>query len=212
MPKRSRYRQIPGVRDPAVAGVFYKAVQGAQEGGSSISKLLRILGANWERMTRGGPTAWYRGLTTKAPIETDEAQMAYLCDAKLGKPAQVDCSNLQYSELRPPSDTVTVGVDMPKTLRSGTCNVAISADQKFIVLTWAQIIAALGTLIEICVDNPLGSSQGGIAVAGTQQSLLDLRPPPSGIKKMKKIRRFRGRDVSGLNALPRGVNVTVSGP
>ena len=63
------------------------------------------------------------------------------------------------------------------------------------------------------MDNPLGTAQGGTAVAGTQQSLLDLRPGFSTSSSGGNLgRRRRRRDVSGFDALPRGVNVTVSGP
>ena len=229
----SKYRQIPGCRDPAIAGVLYEGVKGAQDthGDASLSNLLRILGANWEHMHRGSFTTWYRGLrtTTATPVKTNtnddddddnnnnnnNGEMAYTCDARLGKPSQTDCSQLQYSQLGSPSDTITiVGGGPPKILHSGTCTVAISSittTTTSIVLTWAQIAAAVGTLIEICVDNPLGVARGGMAVAGTQQSLLDLRPGFSS-SGGKKGRRRRRRDVSGFDALPRGVNVTVSGP
>ena len=204
---RNPKQRFPGQRDPSVAGVLYEGVQTVEEssaGGARLSNLRQGLGANWLSMRRGGLWSWYQDL--KSTTNSADDKMAYVCDANLGRPTQVDCSSLQYSMFGSPSETITIGTDTPKTLSSGTCTVAISAGGS-ISLTWAQIIAAVGTLIEICVDNPIGSSQGGTAVAGTQ-SLLDLRP----VNRKKKRRELGERDITGLNALPQGLKVTVSGP
>ena len=200
---------IPGQTDPATAGVLYAAVQGAAQAsrGTGLSRLLQALGYNWERMTRGGGYFWYQGL--RNTIDANNDQMAYVCDANLGHPAQIDCSKLQYSEIGPPSDTITIRPGAPQILNSGTCNVAISADSST-VLAWAEIKSAINTLIEICVDNPLDRSQGGRAVAGTQP-LANLRPPATGNRK--KSRRVGRRNTAApTKVLPHGVKVTVSGP
>ena len=61
----------------------------------------------WEiqsiRMTRGGSSIpWY----TLARSVTDE--MAYECDANLGSPEEVDCAQIEWNQLHPTTDTVTV--------------------------------------------------------------------------------------------------------
>ena len=47
-----------------------------------------------------------------------QQHMAYECDASLGAPSPVDCSQLDYSQLGIPSDTVTIGPGAPKVLVS----------------------------------------------------------------------------------------------
>ena len=59
--------------------------------------------------------------------------MVYECDNKLGVPVSADCSQLTYSELDPPSDTVTIGPNAVKFLSSKTCNVAITASIDLVV-------------------------------------------------------------------------------
>lgn len=104
----------------------------------------------------GGIPWWYR----KTPQAVD--RMAYDCDANLGAPHAADCSQLDYSQLGPPSDTVVIGPGAPKVLTLKDCGVAVSATAP-VIITWAQIRAALDTLIDICVSNPLKSPLGGKA-------------------------------------------------
>ena len=75
-----------------------------------------------------------------------------------------------------------------------TCFVAIFSEIA-ILLTWNQIRAAVGAIINMCVQNPIQTSQGGRAYYG---------PAP----------RVTSRDgspmqVTGLNALPPHTNVTI---
>ena len=77
--------------------------------------------------------------------------MAYDCDANLGAPREVDCELLEYSQLGPPSDTITVGPGAPKLLSSNSCNVAVEASSS-VAVTWAQITTALNALVDICVS------------------------------------------------------------
>ena len=61
----------------------------------------------WEiqsiRMTRGGSSVpWY----TFDLSATDE--MTYECDADLGSPLEVDCAQIEWNQLYPTKDTVTV--------------------------------------------------------------------------------------------------------
>lgn len=48
------------------------------------------------------------------PSELDT--MEYTCDAKLGAPGSADCSQVAYSQLGYPSDSVSVGPASPKIL------------------------------------------------------------------------------------------------
>ena len=200
-------RQTPGEKDPSIAGVLWDALNSLRRsrGGIALDQIISRMAANWVVMKRGGPRKWSDGLGTVFAAADDE--MAYVCDANLGRPSESDCMHVLYSEFGPPSDTINIGPGTSKTLNSGTCSVLIEAASS-IVLTWAQIIAAANSLIDICVDNPLGSSKGGRAVAGSQ-SLTDLRSP---VGKKRSWKRWWRRDVTGLNALPHGVKVTVSGP
>lgn len=108
-------------------------------------------------LRRGGNVPWWG---RNAPQASDK--MSYDCDANLGAPHAADCSQLDFSQLGPPSDTVNIGPGASKVLTLKECGVAVSAEVPVIV-TWAQIRAALDTLIDICVSNPLKSSLGGKA-------------------------------------------------
>ena len=108
--------------------------------------------------------------------------MAYECDADLGIPNPKDCSQIEYYRLGAPSDKFTVGPGSPKVLSSsmmngqrtlftlrlssiGDCNVAITS-ATLIVITWAQVKAALDELIDLCGATPLQGSLGGKAYNG----------------------------------------------
>ena len=113
-------------------------------------------------MHRGGDLTWWRKDTQQASDE-----MTYACNSNLGAPHAADCSQLDYSQLGPPSDTVAVGPGASKVLTLKDCGVAVSAEIP-VVITWAQIRTALETLLNICVSNPLKSSRGGKAYYGPQ--------------------------------------------
>ncbi|KAL9121020.1 MAG: hypothetical protein Q9187_002420 [Circinaria calcarea] len=113
-------------------------------------------------MRRGGDIPWWRKNTLQ-----DSDKMTYACNANLGAPHAADCSQLDYSQLGAPSDTVAIGLGASKVLTLKDCGVAISAEIP-VVITWAQIRAALETLVDICVSNPLKSSRGGKAYYGPQ--------------------------------------------
>ena len=55
--------------------------------------------------------AWWHGDTP-----SKQGNMEYTCDAELGAPGPADCSQVAYSQLGYPSDTVSVGPDSPKLL------------------------------------------------------------------------------------------------
>ncbi|MCJ1241188.1 hypothetical protein MMC14_009192 [Varicellaria rhodocarpa] len=173
-------------------------------------------------------TTWWNLLPTYVPLATttssssssaDDDKMIYQCDATLGAPAEVDCIHLEYSQFGAPSDTVAVEAHNPKNLSLNTCTLSVSSSTS-ILLTWGQIGAALNALIGICMTSPLGgSAKGGRALYGTQAFSLQ-----------GKTRRKRGKQTvsgelsslsylswsvlkewgQGLNALPPGVNITLS--
>lgn len=58
------------------------------------------LGKKSEDMVKGGAEKWWE-YNRDHPIE-----MTYECDAKLGSPSVVDCTQIQWQGLGPPSDTI----------------------------------------------------------------------------------------------------------
>ncbi len=122
--------------------------------------------------------------------------MTYECDAKLRNPQHVDCSQLQYSQMDPISDSLSLEPGLTKFLHSETCNIGISVI-KSTTVTWKQIKSAVDEIIEISVDSPLRKAVGGRASYG-HQALFDI-----GLGKRRK------RDADSLTALPPGVNVTL---
>ena len=145
-----------------------------------------------------GPRAWW----DRGSIGSESAQrtllasdhMTYECDSKLGNPSNIYCSQIERSQLGPPSDTLTVAPEATTFLHQEDCYLAITASIA-LVLTWQQIKAALDTLLNSCVNRPYSASQGGRAFFGTPSY------PDISIKK---------RDtVSGLDALPPHANITI---
>ena len=136
---------------------------------------------------------WY-GMQAQASLS--KATTNYDCDAKLGNPQHVDCSQLQYSELDHTSDSAALEPGMTKFLHSETCNIGISVSETT-TITWRQVKSAVNELIEACVNNPLRKAVGGRASYG-QQALFDI-----GIVGKRK------RDPNPLDAVPSGVNITL---
>ena len=68
----------------------------------------RFWTARSERMSRGGTYTWW------GPPAGYTSSMAYECDSQLGAPTTVDCTHIQWDELGPPSDSITVS---PGTVR-----------------------------------------------------------------------------------------------
>ena len=48
-------------------------------------------------------------------------KMSYECDAELKAPAQVDCAQVEWSELGPDEEDVALGPTLSKILTSSTC-------------------------------------------------------------------------------------------
>ena len=103
----------PGDYDPSVATALsnrfrtWLRERGAEDKNSDLYSQRERIADIWEiqsiRMTRGGSSIpWYQ-LDLSV---TDE--MAYECDANLGSPLEVDCAQIEWSQLYPTSDTVTV--------------------------------------------------------------------------------------------------------
>ena len=185
----------PGYYDPSIAQVLSDAAQRAGEALPRNNVMAQrfkteadMLAGQADAMSRGSIVPWW-----SYSLAVLEDQMTYACDAKLGTPKSADCTALEYSELGPDSDTVTIGPEVLKFLSSKTCNVAISAAVT-VTLTWAQIKAALATLINFCVLHPLIPSKGGRAFAKTLSG--------RGMEVKRGI-------VDGLNALPQHVNIAL---
>lgn len=64
-------------------------------------------------MSRGGDVTWYGFAQTPK-----EDMMTYVCDANLGAPSEVDCSQLEYTQLGGLDDTLQVGPGVVKFLTS----------------------------------------------------------------------------------------------
>ena len=109
------------------------------------------------RLGRGETSTWWE---TDSPAFRD--QMNYECDASLGSPAEVDCTQIEWNQLTPNSDTLTVGPGQVTFLHSNTCFLAISAAVN-LVLNWNQIRTAVASLMNACVQTPYGPPYGGRA-------------------------------------------------
>ena len=143
-------------------------------------------------MRRGQEVPWWF-----TPLLASD-EMTYECDANLGSPATVDCTQIQWHQLGALSNTVQVGPGETRFLSSSewemesfahelmirwmlqldTCNLALSATVA-VTLTWNQIQTALAALLNLCVSHPLYPSQGGRAFFGHPS-------PPIGRKKEKR--------------------------
>ena len=103
-----------GNTDPAIPFVVAMELEKSADQfpvGSSSSAYYLLLASYWNAasvgMTRGGTTTWYQ----KSP---GPDEMTYECDANLGAPPPVDCTQIEWNQLgpasvSPPSDTITVG-------------------------------------------------------------------------------------------------------
>ena len=168
---------------------------------------------------RGRETWWNTALSASS---SPPNEMDYACRADLGSPNEGDCNQLEASQLGPPLDTVMIGPGSPKVLTTGSCSVDVGASRP-ISVTWGQIAVALGALLQLCIT--FGSTKvGGVAnfheaqplpgastlhlagkrsTGGTQLSgECEVRPSKSGLAMLMQ--------EVGLNALPPGINVTLS--
>lgn len=129
----------------------------------------------------------------------------YECDSKLGNPKPMDCSLLEFSAFPAGGGgNVEVQPGVGTFLHSESCSIGISASIPM-TLSWARIRAAVDDLVEICVNNPLTTAIGGRAYYGHQDPIDIGGGIGVGGRRAKKSRR----DVSALNALPPGANITL---
>ena len=116
----------------------------------------QMLSLQSQRMTRGGTLNWW---------DFDSAasdEMTYECDSNLGNPAAADCSEIQWHQLPLSSDTLAVSPGTTTFFHQNSCYLAITASVP-LVLSWAQILTALSTLMNTCVETSNRESQGGRA-------------------------------------------------
>lgn len=193
---KGRRLTAPGNYDPGVPESIAQKFTTKYTEATPNSKFELLYGTSvktWEMktedMSRGGTTPWWK------PASDASDEMTYECDAGLGSPSSIDCSKIEWSQLGPPSDTVSVGPGRVTFLHSNTCYLAISASVA-LLLTWEQIRAAVSALMNVCVQHPFGNPQGGRAYYGHQ-------PPPRVSGRNAK------RGPTGLNALPPHANITV---
>ena len=191
----SNRRYAPGNTDPhipiTIGDYLYSKIHALPYGGSL--KNLYTVGSNYwisvaQLMDRGGSKTWWE---TKATEEN--SGMTYKCDAGLGSPSYPDCSRLAY-EL-PALNSVTLTAGGATFFNRDNCYMALTVGT-IIVINWSQIRAALDTLLNLCVGPPLQDPAGGRAFYG---------PMPRFYNGRKKKRS----DLTGMNALPPHVNITV---
>ena len=163
------------------------------------------------RVALAGESPWFRGGGGEGMWDpSDKDEMTYECDSSLGSPRLVDCTHIEYSQLGAGSARVSVGTRDEKSFVENTCRVTVEASTT-VVLIWDQIKIALDALINLCVGNPLKGARGGRAFYGVQSEAA-LEAAIIGRRK-KKRRRKKGRRsavVTGLNALPPNVTITIS--
>ena len=185
----------PGPFDPSFVEALADGVRkkGNIERAGKLYKQADVMGYKEPR------DRWWEAFSNQSQVTSSghSSNMTYACDSNLGAPSAVDCSQLAYSGLGPPSDIVSVGPGSEtKFVSLNSCNVGITSSIA-ISLTWAQIQAALSTLVDNCVTHPLQAARGGRAFAGQM--------PFSG---RRGIRRTIIQP-NGLDALPPGVNMTL---
>ena len=184
-----------GFYDPVIAEALSDGVR--QKGNELRAEKLSEQANAMDRTSASGTYGWWNQFTQ---VQTPDynSEMQYDCDGGLGALIAVDCSNMVYSGLRPPTDNVLISPGPGTQFVSyRTCNAGITSHVP-ITLTWAQIRSALSTLIDNCVLHPLLPSRGGRAYAEASHS----------VPTAKRGQR-RKRTTNGLNALPPGVNVTM---
>lgn len=199
----------PGVYDPAVGGKIFTSLHEAllrtpfnSPSWNQLSAMAERIGHAWGLVTRSYALDrpwWGRPLGATADETT-----TYECDAKLGNPRPRDCSQLQYSAFPAGGGDVTLRTGVETFLHSESCSIGISAAIPT-PPSWARIQAAVNDLVEICVNNPLATALGGRAHYGRQDP-VDIG---GGIGVPgRRTKKFR-KDVTALDALPPGANITL---
>ena len=189
-------RLFPGNTDPSIPALLSRNVKPGTQSGLRGPKNMFISPSDvWRAqavsMTRGGNVKWFENSRLLSEA------MTYQCDAALGAPSVVDCTQIEWNQVTPSSDTLAVGPGVTTFLHSNSCNLAISAAIS-LVLTWAQIRTALSALMNVCIQAPLQGSRGGRAFYTVPQQI-----------SRRKRRKRQGSELTGLNALPPNVNITI---
>lgn len=185
----------PGNLDPAIPiGVARATYTTAEE----MARLPTLVAStnHWveraDQMKRGSTETWWQLQPPQTPPE-----MTYKCDANLGSPPVMACTQIEWNQLSPSSDTLNVGPGVT-FLHSNSCYLAISVTIA-LVLTWEQIRTAVATLMNVCIHTPYLAPQGGNAYW----------TPPAQRISGKKTKKRQSQTLSGLNALPPHVNITI---
>lgn len=197
-PKWKNTLPSPGNLDPAIPIGVARATYTTAEEMAHFPALVASSNhwvAQADRMKRGSMETWWQLQPPQAPPE-----MTYECDANLGSPPVIDCTQIEWNQLSPPSDTLNVGPGVT-FLHSNSCYLAISVTVA-LVLTWEQIRTAVATLMNVCIHTPYLAPQGGSAYWTPQAKRI------SGKKKRRR-RRRQASNLTGLNALPPHVNITI---
>ena len=187
----------PGNTDPAIPAVIAKTVLtwNKPKDGSGLPEHELERAEFWkgrcEEMQRGGKETWW---AVQPPLEA--SSMSYQCDGLLGSPASVDCAQIEWNQLGLLSDMLNIESGV-LFLHHNACFLAISAAVP-LVITWNQIRVAMSALMNLCIE--VGTPQGGRAYFKPQQNLI------SGRKEKHK---RQSQKISGLNALPPNLNITI---
>ena len=114
--------------------------------------------------------SWWDAVKT---VSTLQDEMTYTCDAALGVPKEADCKQLEFSQLGPPSDTISLSSGSIERYSSNDCSFTVEASLN-IVITWAQITAALDALVDLCVSTPRSATGGRAYFSSTQHPKRDV--------------------------------------
>jgi hypothetical protein len=110
----------PGNFDPSVAVLVAEYLANRARGQPMdqqrrINSLIRDFNRRTQAMNAGGQSTTFWGA-----IKASQEEMSYECDATLGTPAEVDCAQVEWSELGADDDTLSVGPGITKVLSSST--------------------------------------------------------------------------------------------
>ncbi|MCJ1232947.1 hypothetical protein MMC14_000901 [Varicellaria rhodocarpa] len=130
----------PGYEDPAISEALSDAMQKAGRNAPANSDMAAHYSEGTSRLFQQAQRMTPRG----SP----------------GSPNPADCSMLKYTQLGPPTDAMTVRPGLSRFFSSKTCNLAVTTGIA-VVITWAQIRAALGILIDVWVSHSLSSARSG---------------------------------------------------
>ena len=105
--------------DPYVPLMLYAAQQHAESGPSlAITDPLAFAFMQMSSQVSSSKPWWDYVSEYVSDPEAARDEMTYKCDSNLGAPGEADCSQLEYSQLGPPSDAVEIGPGKLKLLLS----------------------------------------------------------------------------------------------